>query len=69
MPRLIVDKGLIEKAKEKLGDRNATIIAELLNLEDFNERDLKQDVSTIKKIPLVLYMTKKGIVFIVLGAK
>ena len=41
MPRLIVDKGLIEKAKAKLGDRNATIIAELLNLEDFNERDLK----------------------------
>lgn len=34
-------KELIKQAKEKLGDRNATIMAELLELEDFDERNLK----------------------------
>lgn len=36
-----IDKDLIEKAKEKLGDENAFIMAELLELECFDERNLK----------------------------
>lgn len=38
---MLVDKNDIEKAKEKLGDDNAFIIAELLDLEDFDEKNLK----------------------------
>ena len=38
---MFVDKKEIEKAKEKLGDDNALIIAELLELEDFDEKNLK----------------------------
>ena len=38
---MIVDRKLIEKAKEKLGNQNAFIIAELLELEDFDEKNLK----------------------------
>jgi twinkle protein len=38
---LIVDRKLIEKAKEKLGNQNAFIMAELLELEDFDEKNLK----------------------------
>ena len=38
---LLVNKEDIEKAKEKLGDGNAFIIAELLNLNDFDEKNLK----------------------------
>jgi twinkle protein len=38
---LIIDNEKIKEAKEKLGDRNATIIAELLELEDFDEKNLK----------------------------
>ena len=38
---LFIDKGLIEKAKETLGDENAYIMADLLELEDFDERNLK----------------------------
>ena len=38
---MIVDKDLINQAKEKLGDRNAFLIAELLNLEMFDEKNLK----------------------------
>ena len=38
---MFVGKKEIEKAKEKLGDDNALIIAELLELEDFDEKNLK----------------------------
>lgn len=38
---MLVEKQLIEKAKEKLGDENATIIAELLDLENFDTKNLK----------------------------
>lgn len=38
---MIVDRKLIEKAKEKLRNQNAFIMAELLELEDFDEKNLK----------------------------
>lgn len=38
---MLVDKNLIEKAKEKLGNKNAFIMAELLGLENFDETNLK----------------------------
>lgn len=38
---MLVNKKDIEKAKEKLGDDNAFIIAELLELEDFDDKNLK----------------------------
>ena len=38
---MLVDKKDIETAKERLGDDNAIIIAELLGLEDFDEKNLK----------------------------
>lgn len=38
---MIVDRKLIKKAKEKLGNQNAFIMAELLELEDFDEKNLK----------------------------
>lgn len=37
----IIDKDLIEKAKSILGDENAFIIAELLELEQFDDKNLK----------------------------
>lgn len=41
MLKLLIDKKITEEAKEKLGDENAFIMAELLELEDFDERNLK----------------------------
>lgn len=38
---MLVDKNLIEKAKNKLGDENAIIMAELLNLDNFDDKNLK----------------------------
>lgn len=38
---MFVDKNEIEHAKEKLGDDNAHIIAQLLNLEDYDEKYMK----------------------------
>ena len=38
---MLVEKELVEQAKAKLGDKNATIIAELLGLNDFDEKNLK----------------------------
>ena len=38
---MLIDKGLIEQAKEKLGDENAFIMAELLDLENFDKKNLK----------------------------
>lgn len=41
MQGLIIEQEVINEAKEKLGDRNAIIMSELLELESFDERDLK----------------------------
>jgi len=38
---LLIKKEIIEEAKLKLGDKNAFLIAELLELEDFDEKNLK----------------------------
>lgn len=38
---MLVEKELIEKAKEKLGNDNAFIMAELLELDNFDEKNLK----------------------------
>lgn len=38
---MLIEKGEIEKAKEKLGDENAFIISELLELDNFDEKNLK----------------------------
>ena len=38
---MLVEKELIEKAKEKLGDENAIIMADLLELENFDEKNLR----------------------------
>ena len=38
---MIIDKKDIEKAKEKLGDENAFLMAKLLELENFDETNLK----------------------------
>lgn len=38
---MIVDKAEIKKAKEKLGDNNAFIMADLLELDDFDTKNLK----------------------------
>lgn len=38
---MIIDKNDIEKAKGKLGDQNAFLMADLLELDDFDERNLK----------------------------
>ena len=38
---MIVDKDLIKKAKEKLGNKNAELIANILELPDFDSKNLK----------------------------
>lgn len=38
---MIIEQELIKQAKEKLGDKNAFLIAELLDLENFDEKNLK----------------------------
>ena len=38
---MLVEKDLIDKAKEKLGDKMAFMIADMLNLEQWDERNLK----------------------------
>lgn len=38
---MLIDKQIIEKAKEKLGDENALLMAELLELDNFDEKNLK----------------------------
>lgn len=38
---MLVNREDIEKAKEKLGDENAFLIADLLELDDFDEKNLK----------------------------
>lgn len=38
---MLIDKEIIEKAKAKLGDENALLMAELLELDNFDEKNLK----------------------------
>lgn len=38
---MLIDKKDIEKAKEKLGYKNAFLIADLLELDNFDEKNLK----------------------------
>lgn len=38
---MLIEKADIENAKKKIGDNNATIIAELLELENFDDKNLK----------------------------
>lgn len=38
---MLVEKELIEQAKQKLGDNNAFLMAELLELDNFDEKNLK----------------------------
>ena len=38
---MFIEKELIEKAKEKLGDENAFVMVELLDIENFDEKNLK----------------------------
>ena len=38
---MLIEKTDIEKAKDKLGDNNAFLMAELLELENFDEKNLK----------------------------
>ena len=39
--RILIEKELIEQAKEKLGDDNAFLMAELLEIKSFDEKNLK----------------------------
>ena len=38
---MLIEKSDIEKAKDKLGDDNAFLMAELLELNSFDEKNLK----------------------------
>ncbi len=38
---MLIDKAKIQNAKEKLGERNALIMADILNLQSFDEKNLK----------------------------
>ena len=39
--KLLIDRSYIDKAKQKLGDKTASIIAQELQVEDFDEKQLK----------------------------
>lgn len=56
---MLVERELIEEAKEKLGDDNAFLMAELLELDDFDERDLRACCPYHKeKTPSFIYNKK-----------
>lgn len=57
----VVEKELISKAKEKLGDQNAFLMAELLDLEKFDAKNLKSCCPYHKeKTPSFIYNKKEG---------
>lgn len=57
----VVDKELISKAKEKLGDQNAHLMAELLELDKFDEKNLKACCPYHReKTPSFIYNKKEG---------
>ena len=60
---MFVDKQEIERAKEKLGDENATIIAELLQLDDFDEKNLKACCPYHSEDTASFIYSKKGYFF------
>lgn len=37
----MIDKELIQQAKEKLGDRNADLMVEALDITDYDSRNMK----------------------------
>ena len=57
---MLVDKKSIEEAKEKLGDDNAFLIAELLQLEDFDEKNLKACCPYHREDTASFIYSKKG---------
>ena len=38
---MIIEKEKIEKAKSKLGNRNAELISEILNVQEYDSRNMK----------------------------
>lgn len=38
---MLIEKEKIQEAKEKLGDRNAELIVEILDVKDYDERNKK----------------------------
>ena len=40
---MLIDNNDIKKAKENLGDKNAILMAELLELDNFDEKTLTND--------------------------
>lgn len=57
----VIEKELITKAKEKLGDKNAFLMAELLDLEKFDEKNLKACCPYHnEKTPSFIYNKKEG---------
>jgi len=57
----VVEKELISKAKEKLGDQNAHLMAELLELDKFDEKNLKACCPYHReKTPSFIYNKKEG---------
>ena len=54
---MLIEKTDIEKAKDKLGDNNAFLMAELLELENFDDKNLK----AVMEQTITEYMnTEKG---------
>lgn len=62
---MLIEKTDIEKAKEKLGDDNAFIIAELLELDGFDEKNLKSCCPYHNEDTASFIYNKKIIVFTV----
>ena len=38
---MLIEPEKIQKAKELLGDRNAALIADILNIKDYDEKNMK----------------------------
>lgn len=61
MPLAVIEKELITKAKEKLGDQNAILMADLLQVEKFDEKNLKGCCPYHhEKTPSFIYNKKEG---------
>lgn len=56
---MLVDIEKINEAKEKLGDRNAQIIAETFGVENGTKETIKDCVHFTSKILQVLYITRR----------
>lgn len=60
---MLVEKEQIEEAKAKLGDENAFLMAELLELEDFDEKNLKSKCPFHKENTASFIYNKKDMRF------